>query len=106
DRIGAELRSLGPQGWLLPALAAIIGAILAWKTLNIFAVVWMGLIGACMAVFGGITFLCANWPDLRTPIVTHPQVIGAVLLALWVLGLIAQAKEARFPKAAPAPARK
>jgi hypothetical protein len=107
ERIGAEMRTLGPRGWLLPTLAAVIGAILAWKALNVFAIIWMALLGACMAVFGGITFLCANWPDLRTPIITHPQAVGGTMLGLWLLGLVLQAREARFPKAPPpAPAKK
>ncbi|MCZ6698702.1 MAG: hypothetical protein O7F76_10070 [Planctomycetota bacterium] len=101
DRVGEELKSLGPTRWILPVGAAIVGGFLAWKALNVFAVVWMGLLGAVMAVMGGATFLCAHWPDLRTPMTEKPLYIAGSMIGLWILGLIIQAKEARFPKAKP-----
>ena len=103
QRMGEELRNFGLQGWILPAIAAVIGAVLAWKALNVFAIVWVGLIGAISAVLGGTTFICTYWPDARSPIAAKPHVVGGVMIGLWLLGLIYQAKEARLPKPKPIP---
>jgi len=105
DRVGEELRNLGPKGWLLPAIAAAIGAVLAWKALNIFAIAWMGLLGAFTAVLGGTTFISSYWPDTRTSLTANPHILAGVMIGLWLLGLIYQAKEARLPKSKPAPPR-
>jgi len=102
NRVGEELRNLGPQGWLLPAIAAAIGAVLAWKALNMFAIAWVSLLGAVTAVLGGSTFICSYWPDTRTAITAHPHILGGTMIGLWLLGLIFQAKEARLPKPKPA----
>jgi len=103
NRITDELRNLGPKGWLLPAIAAAVGAVLAWKALNIFAIAWMGLLGAVTAVIGGATFICSYWPDTRSAITANPHLLGSVMIGLWLLGLIYQAKEARLPKPKAAP---
>lgn len=104
QRINEELRNLGPRGWLLPALAAIVGGVLAWKALNLFAIAWMSLLGAVTAVIGGATFVSSYWPDTRTSLTANPHVLAGVMIGLWLLGLIYQAKEARLPKSkAPPP---
>lgn len=101
ERAWTELESLGPTGWILPLVAAIIGGFLAWKALTIFAVVWIGFLGATMAVLGGVTFLGTQWSALRPPMTDNPQVLVGVTLALWIAGLILQAREARIPSPAP-----
>lgn len=101
-RISEELRNLGPRGWLIPAIAAIVGAVLAWKALNMFAIAWMGLIGAVTAVLGGATFISSYWPHTRTSLTANPHILAGVMIGLWLLGLIYQAKEARLPKPKPA----
>ena len=103
QRVNEELRNLGPRGWLLPALAAVVGAVLAWKALNLFAIAWMGLLGAVTAVLGGATFVSSYWPDTRTSLTANPHILAGVMIGLWLLGLIYQAKEARLPKPKPAP---
>ncbi|MFQ5423696.1 MAG: hypothetical protein ACE5F9_06915 [Phycisphaerae bacterium] len=96
-RVMDELKSMGPIGWVLPLVAAVVGGILAWKALPVFAVVWMGLLGSIVAVSGGATFLCAQWPALRSPMTEHPQLVAGAAAILWIGGLILQAREARFP---------
>lgn len=102
DKIVSEIKSLGPSRWLLPALAAILGGLLAFWALRAFSVVWLGFLGAIMSVLGACTFLCANWPDIRTRIIDDPRITGGAIVGLWLLGLVLQAKEARFPKKQPA----
>jgi hypothetical protein len=108
ERIAIEMQSLGPMGWLVPIAGAIIGGLLAYWTLRVFVVVWLGLVGSLMTVLGGTTFLCAQWPSLRTSILSEPRVPAGIVLGLWLLGLILQAKDARLParKEKPAPAGK
>jgi len=99
----SELESLGPTGWILPLGAAIVGGLLAWKALTIFAIVWIGFVGAMMTVLGAFTFLGAHWANLRMPMMDNPQILAGVVLVLWIGGLILQAKEARIPAAAAKP---
>jgi hypothetical protein len=98
DRVWSELQNLGVRGWLLPAAAAILGILLAVWTLQVFAVVWLGFLGAVMAVMGIFVFSSAHIPSLRGEMIAHPQILGYSILGLWALGLILQAKEARFPR--------
>lgn len=97
DRLVEELRALGPMGWLIPLVAAVLGGLLAWWALKIFAVVWLSFLGSAVAVLGGTAFLCAHWPDLHQAVINRPEIPGQAVLGLWLLGLILQAKEARFP---------
>lgn len=101
EKITAELKALGPVGWLIPLAGAIIGAMLAFWALRVFSVVWMGLLGAILAVVGGTTLLCAQWPELRESIFSEPRVSMGATVVIWLLGLILQAKEARLPKRTP-----
>lgn len=104
QKVNEELRNLGPRGWLLPALAAAVGAVLAWKALNLFAIAWVGLLGAVTTVLGSATFISAYWPDTRTSLTANPHILAGAMIGLWLLGLIYQAKEARLPKSkAPPP---
>lgn len=98
DRVWSELQNLGLRGWLLPTAAAILGVLLALWALQIFAVVWLGFLGATIAILGLFTFVCAHWPNLRPELFSRPQITLYSILGLWLLGLILQAKEARFPK--------
>jgi hypothetical protein len=102
ERVVAELGELGIRGWLLPALAGIVGLILAIWALRTFAVVWIGLLGAAMAIMGLSTFVGAHWPDARAELIARPQFTAYAIAGLWLLGLILQAKEARFPRKKPA----
>jgi hypothetical protein len=98
ERIGAELKQFGLSGWLVPVCAAIVGGVLAFWALRAFAIIWLGFIGAHIAVIGGATILSANWHEVRNSMFAAPQYPAAIALGLWFLGLILQAKEARFPK--------
>ena len=96
-----ELKALGPVGWLAPVAAALLGGLLAYWALRGFAVVWVGFLGALIAVMGALTFVCSHWPDTQTWIIAQPQFAAGSVVALWLLGLILQAKEARIPKKPP-----
>lgn len=96
-----ELKSLGPLGWLIPVAAALVGGLLAYWALRGFAVVWVGFVGAIIAVLGALTFICAHWPDAQTWIIAKPQYPAGCVIGIWLLGLILQAKEARIPKKPP-----
>lgn len=98
EKVSAELKALGPVGWIIPLVAAIIGAALAFWALRIFSVVWMGLFGAMLAVLAGEALLCAQWPELREKLFREPLLSIGVIVGLWLVGLILQAKEARLPK--------
>jgi hypothetical protein len=102
DRVLSELQNLGVRGWMLPAAAAILGILLALWALQIFAVIWLGFIGATMAVLGLTTIICAHWPNVRGELFSRPQITVYSILGVWMLGLILQAKEARFPRRKPA----
>ncbi|HWL94268.1 MAG TPA: hypothetical protein VNT79_12115 [Phycisphaerae bacterium] len=106
ERIGDELKRFGLAGWVLPLAAAVIGAALAYWALRAFAIVWLGFIGAHLAVIGGATILSANWHEVRNAMFANPQAPAAIAVALWLLGLVIQAKDARFPKKPSAPAEK
>jgi hypothetical protein len=96
-----ELKALGPVGWLLPVGAALIGGLLAYWALRGFAVVWVGYLGANVAVLGALTFLSAHWPGVQTWVISKPQYPAGCIIGVWLLGLILQAKEIRFPKKSP-----
>lgn len=98
EKLVEELKALGPVGWLIPLAGCILGAVLAYWALRVFSVVWMGLLGAILAVLGATTLLCAQWPDLRASVFAEPRVTFGSIGVLWLLGLILQAKEARLPK--------
>lgn len=98
ERIQTELKDFGLTGWVLPVFAALVGGALAYWALRAFAVVWLGFIGSHMAVLGGATILCANWHEVRDSLFASPQFPAVAAIGLWMLGLIFQAKEARFPK--------
>jgi len=106
EKIKAELNSIGPTGWIVPFAAAIIGGILAWWALQLFAVLWLGFLGALVAVLGACTFAVAHWPQFHADLVARPDVPAWTVLGIWVMGLIWQAKEARFPRKKPAEASK
>jgi uncharacterized membrane protein YraQ (UPF0718 family) len=91
-----ELKTLGPVGWLLPAVAAILGGLLAYWALRAFAVV-LGLIGAVIMVTGGAVFTCAHWANAGIWLIGEPQYPLGAAIGLWLLGLVLQAKEARIP---------
>ncbi len=97
ENLLADLKSLGPVGWLLPLAGGVVGAILAFWALRVFVVMWIGLIGATMAVIGGMVLTSAHWPELRSSVLSEPRGPVAVVAGLWLVGLIYQAKEARLP---------
>jgi len=101
QKVGDEMKHLGVVGWLVPIAAALVGGLLAFWALRTFAIVWLGLLGAGMAVLGGATVLCANWPALRDPLFAKPQIAAGSAIGLWLVGLILQAKAARFPRKSP-----
>lgn len=98
EKIVVELKGLGPVGWLFPLAAAVVGAILAFWALRVFTIIWLGLFGAWLAVIGGLTLICAQWPDLRNSIFSEPRIAMGIIGGLWIAGLLLQAKEARLPK--------
>lgn len=100
QQVVAELKSLGPMGWLAPLCAALVGLALAIWALRVFAIIWLSLMGAVLAVLGVATMLSAQWPQLRNAILSEPRVSAGVILLLWIVGLGLQAKEARLPKRA------
>ena len=102
DKITAELRKLGPTGWIAPLLAAILGGILAWWALRVFAVIWLGLLGAFLAILSASAFTIAHWPQFHNDLIARPDIAAYTALGIWLLGLIWQAKEARFPRKKPA----
>ncbi len=108
EKLATEMQTLGPMGWLVPIAGAIIGGLLAYWALRVFVVVWLGLVGAMMTVLGGTAFLSAQWPNLRTSILNEPRIPTGIVLGLWLIGLILQAKDARLParKEKPPPAGK
>ncbi|HVP10066.1 MAG TPA: hypothetical protein VMV94_02645, partial [Phycisphaerae bacterium] len=106
EKLTTELKQLGPIRWLLPVVAAILGGLLAFWALRVFAVIWLGFLGAFITVIGGCAFLCAHWPDWRTDLFARPQIPAATAMGLWLLGLILQAKEARLPQKKPGAAAK
>lgn len=108
DRLLEEVKGLGPMGWLLPLAAGVLGALLAFWSLRVFAVIWLGLLGAMLALIGAATFACAHWPSARNALFAEPRGPFAAMLALWIAGLIVQAKAARLParKAPPPPPQK
>ncbi|MFQ5500716.1 MAG: hypothetical protein ACE5EQ_00260 [Phycisphaerae bacterium] len=104
QNVRSELAEFGLVGWIIPIAAAILGGLLAYWMLRTFAVVWLGFIGAVVAVLGGVTVLCANWHTVRDPIFAQLQVPAGIALGIWLIGLTLQAKEARFPKKSTKPA--
>jgi len=106
EKVVAELKNLGPIGWLLPAAAAIIGLLLAIWALRVFSVIWLSFLGAALTMIGGATFACAHWPHIRASLFGHPEFFAGGTIGLWLLGLILQAKEARLPKKKPGPPAK
>ena len=98
EKVASELQGLGPVGWLLPLAAAVVGAILAFWALRVFTIVWLGLFGAMLAVIGGMTLICAQWPGMRNTLFGEPRIAMAAIAGLWIAGMLLQAKEARLPK--------
>ncbi len=105
SRIGenmlGEVRKFDFASWIIPVAMAVLGAVLAYWALRTFAIFWLGFIGANISVLGACTIICAN-SDLRDSMFAKPHVPAFIVLGIWVLGLIWQAREARFPKK-PAP---
>jgi hypothetical protein len=97
-RLLDEMKQLDIVAWIVPIAAAIAGGLLAFWALRTFAVVWLGLLGAGMAILGGSAVLCANWPALRDHVFAKPHIPGGIAIGLWLIGLTLQAKAARFPK--------
>ncbi len=106
ENVVGELRQFGVTGWIIPVAAAIAGGLLAFWALRAFSVVWIGFIGAHVAVLGACTVLFANWPVTRDAAFAKPHYVAYIALGIWLIGLVLQAKEARFPKkSAPAEAK-
>ncbi len=101
-----EMKQLGLAGWIVPLAAAVAGGLLAFWALRAFAVVWLGFIGAVLFVLGALGLVCAIRPNVRETLFAHPQYIAAAAIGLWLVGLILQAKAARFPRRPPQPAEK
>jgi len=93
-----EIKQLDIVSWAVPIAAAIVGGLLAFWALRTFAIVWLGLLGAGMAILGSLAVLCANWPALRDHVFAKPQIPAGIAIGLWLVGLTLQAKAARFPK--------
>lgn len=98
QKLLTEIKQLDIASWVVPVAAAIAGGLLAFWALRTFAVVWLGLLGAAMAVLGSSAVLCANWPALRDGLFAKPQIPAGIAIGLWLIGLTLQAKAARFPK--------
>ncbi len=93
-----ELKGLGPAGWGIPVVAAIVGGLLAFWTLRAFSMIWLGLFGSLLVAVGLAAFICAHWPSARTWLITESHYPAFFAIGLWLLGLVLQAREARFPK--------
>lgn len=98
DPVARELKALGPMGWLLPVAAALLGGLLAYWALRAFAVVWIGYAGSLIALLGAVVLLCVHWPQVQSALISQPKYLAGGQLAIWALGLIWQAREARIPK--------
>ncbi len=102
DSVAAELKEIGPTGWVIPVAAAIVGGLLAYWMLRAFVVIWLGFFGANLAVLGAAVALCALADGMRNNLLAYPEYPAGLAIGLWLLGLIHQAREARFPqKSAP-----
>lgn len=102
DSVLAALKNIGPTDWVIPVAAAIVGGLLAYWVLRAFVVIWLGFFGANLAVLGAAVALCGLWHSMRDNLLAHPEYPAGLAVGLWLLGLIHQAKGARFPKK-PAP---
>ncbi len=98
DSALAELEEIGPTGWVIPVTAAILGGLLAYWMLRALVVIWLGFFGANLAVLGAAVALCGLSHAMRDNLLAHPEYPAGLAVVLWLLGLIHQAKESRFPK--------
>lgn len=104
EHLSTTMRSWGLRSWLWPALALIAGVVLALWALQVVAVMWIGLIGALLAVAGAVGVLSIQFPETQARIIQHPQYVLGAAGVLWVFGLVWQARLARLvTKPAPAP---
>jgi len=104
ERASARLSNMTFREAFLPGAAAIVGLIVGWRAARGLAAVWLGLIGAVLAFSGGASLVCAQWPNARPELSNHPQYVLGGIAALWLLGLLSQARHVRWMKRPAAPA--
>ncbi len=95
-KIGDTVRGWGPSGWLIPAAGLVLGVVLALRALRIVAVVWVGMLGASLAVCGAAGLLAALSPALQERMSQRPDVLVWSAAGTCVLGLVYQIRDARF----------
>jgi hypothetical protein len=82
----------GLTGWIVPVIGLIVGILLMIWAIQLFGVIWLALVGAGMAVSGGIGLILMALPDVRADVMRRPDLIAGSIAGIWVLGLICQAK--------------
>lgn len=91
-----QMKAWSARGWVVPVVGLIAGVILAWWALRVIAVVWIALVGALLAVGGGTGLVLLLSPETQKEVVRRPDFVLAVAAGIWILGLVWQAKAARF----------
>jgi hypothetical protein len=107
--LSGQFKSWGLSGWVWPALALVAGIILALWALQVVAVMWLGLVGACLAVGGALGLAMMQFPQAQEEVIRRPDYLLGAVAIVWVFGLVWQAKSGRLggkpaAKAAPAAA--
>lgn len=103
----AQFKSWGLSGWVWPALALVAGIILALWALQVIAVMWLGLVGAGLAVGGALGLAMMQFPQVQQEVIQRPDYLLGAVAVIWVFGLVWQAKSGRLggkPAAKAAPA--
>ncbi len=104
-----QFKTWGLSGWIWPALALVAGIILALWALQVMAVMWLGLVGAGLAVGGALGLAMMQFPQAQQDVIRRPDYLLGAVAVVWVFGLVWQAKSGRLGgkpavKAAPAAA--
>jgi len=105
--LAGQFKSWGLSGWVWPALALVAGIILALWALQVMAVMWLGLVGAGLAVSGALGLVLMQFPQAQQEIIRRPDYLLGAVAVVWVFGLVWQAKSGRLggkPAAKPAAA--
>lgn len=94
--VTTTMKSWGITGWLIPAVGLVVGVALAIWALQMFAVIWLALLGAVAAVSGASGLLFMFAPETQQAFVREPHWPLSIVAGIWVLGMVWQAKNARF----------
>lgn len=94
--LSAQFKSWGLSGWIWPALALVAGIILALWALQVIAVMWLGLVGAGLAVGGALGLAMMQFPQVQQEVIHRPDYLLGAVAVVWVFGLVWQAKSGRL----------